>query len=153
MHSLGVAKVVWDVKICRPGDFSALTCRMPSSALKANPAKGDSVCSLLYLWWVWCSSLPPATQGPQAAMVAMQLVDLQERATCARWCNNVTSQCTFTRGKAHASMAQCHGKIRISFTHMSALMLCDPRYIHPDAVQLVACFDQHKKPRQARKSA
>ena len=76
-------------------------------------------------------------------MVAMQDVDLQERATGARWCNTVTSQGTLTHGKAHASMAQCHGKAEISFTHMSALMLCDPRYIHPDALQLVACSDQH----------
>ncbi len=26
------------------------TCKMPSIGLKARPAKGDSVCSLLYLW-------------------------------------------------------------------------------------------------------
>ena len=32
---------------------------MPSRALNASPANGDSVCSLLYLWWVWCSSLQP----------------------------------------------------------------------------------------------
>jgi hypothetical protein len=33
------------------------TCRMPSSGWKASPANGDSVCSLLYLWWMWCSML------------------------------------------------------------------------------------------------
>ena len=35
----------------------SLTWMMPSKGWKANPAKGDSVCSLLYLWWMLCSSL------------------------------------------------------------------------------------------------
>ena len=30
---------------------------MPSKGLNARPANGDRVCSLLYLWWVWCSIL------------------------------------------------------------------------------------------------
>lgn len=60
----------------RPGSMSAQTygthhaarpartCRMPSSALNARPANGDSVCSLLYLWCVWCSSLHAGAGHP-----------------------------------------------------------------------------------------
>ena len=34
-------------------DDGELACRMPSKGLNARPAKGESVCSLLYLWCVW----------------------------------------------------------------------------------------------------
>ena len=108
--------------------LAAQTCRMPSSALKASPAKGESVCSLLYLWWVWCSSLLPATKGLKLPWLPCNLVTCNSVQSVHHGTNIVTSLCTLTPGEAHASMAECHGlgELVNMFRHFGALMLCNP---------------------------
>ncbi len=58
----------------------SLTWMMPSKGWKANPAKGDSVCSLLYLWWMLCSSLQHTRRQVLKQEELMSLSSLQRPA-------------------------------------------------------------------------
>lgn len=41
----------------------SFTWRMPSMGWNASPAKGDMLCSLLYLWWIKCKTLHRKFRG------------------------------------------------------------------------------------------
>ena len=54
---------------------------MPSSGWNARPAKGDMLCSLLYLWWMKCSSLQVIIHSMSFSCVILILVHDRKAAT------------------------------------------------------------------------